>query len=150
MSARYNRHVAVAETALGKKLPKGAQVHHVNGNGLDNRRENLVICHDAAYHALLHVRARVQAAGGDPNLHRICCGPCKALHVAAEMVGSHRRGFRCQSCQRLMRREGMRRHRALHRDAVNQRQRELRQLNVDRYREYDHKKYARQQSEEHL
>lgn len=51
-------HVRVAEAALGKPLPKGAEVHHVNGNGRDNRNCNLVICQDRAYHKLLHKLAR--------------------------------------------------------------------------------------------
>lgn len=51
-----NEHVLVAEKALGKRLPAGAVVHHVNHNKTDNRPENLVICPDHAYHRLLHVR----------------------------------------------------------------------------------------------
>lgn len=65
-------HVLVAERALGRFLPDGAFVHHVDGNRQNNTPKNLVICQDAAYHSLLHVRQRVLDAGGDPNVHRVC------------------------------------------------------------------------------
>ena len=65
-------HVVIAETALGKPLPKRAEVHHVDGVKFNNAHSNLVICQDHAYHMLLHVRARVVRAGGNPNTQRIC------------------------------------------------------------------------------
>lgn len=64
-----------AERALGKRLPPGAEVHHAD----DSKDPNapLVICQDAAYHKLLHIRARLVRAGGNPNTDRMCsrCGP---------------------------------------------------------------------------
>lgn len=64
-----------AERALGKPLPKGAQVHHANGT-----RDSgpLVICQDVAYHRLLHARMRVRDAGGNPNTDKIC-GACEGV-----------------------------------------------------------------------
>lgn len=51
-------HVLLAEKALGRKLPEGAVVHHMDGNPSNNHQPfNLVICPDQAYHALLHKRA---------------------------------------------------------------------------------------------
>lgn len=75
------KHIAVAEAALGRRLQGGVQVHHVDGNGLNNMGRNLVICQDAAYHMFLHRRARVVAAGGDPNTHALCsrCRQCLPL-----------------------------------------------------------------------
>ena len=67
---RRNAHIVIAETVIGKPLPKGAEVHHVDGDGYNNAHANLVICQDSAYHKLLHVRARVLKAGGDPNTHK--------------------------------------------------------------------------------
>lgn len=52
-------HILLAEKALGRPLPLGAQVHHMNENPLDNFTPfNLIICPDQAYHLLLHKRAR--------------------------------------------------------------------------------------------
>lgn len=65
-------HVVIAERALGKALPPGVEVHHVNEDKKDNGRGNLVVCEDHAYHALLHVRARALRATGDAN-KRLCC-----------------------------------------------------------------------------
>jgi hypothetical protein len=60
-------HVHIAERALGKELPKGAEVHHVDGNGRNNANRNLVICQDASYHRLLHRRAKALRELGDAN-----------------------------------------------------------------------------------
>lgn len=65
-------HVLVAEKALGRHLPEGVEVHHVDENKQNNANANLVICQDRHYHALLHRRARVVRAGGDPNRQRFC------------------------------------------------------------------------------
>jgi hypothetical protein len=93
-------HIVVAEAAIGKQMPIGAQVHHVDGDKQNNRPANLVICQDAEYHMLLHARQRIVAAGGHPDVHRIC-GRCKALKTIPEMVASKSIGnYRCRDCQR--------------------------------------------------
>lgn len=68
-------HIEIAEKALGKKLPKGAEVHHVNSDPTDNRNENLVICQDHKYHSLLHMRTEALEVTGNANM-RLCkiCG----------------------------------------------------------------------------
>ena len=63
-------HTLIAETALGKKLPKGAAVHHVNEVKTDNKNRNLVICQDASYHRLLHLRQRALNECGNVNYSR--------------------------------------------------------------------------------
>lgn len=73
-------HLLVAERALGRALPAGAVVHHVNGEPSDNRPQNLVICEDQAYHLLLHRRTRSLAAAGRPDLRRCrYCGEHDSL-----------------------------------------------------------------------
>ncbi len=74
-SAHKGVHVLIAEKALGKTLPKGAEVHHWNKNKLDNRPENLLICPSAAYHALIHQRMRAYEACGHADWRR--CRFCK-------------------------------------------------------------------------
>jgi hypothetical protein len=113
-SSKYSRrngnlrcdHVVIAERALGHPLPAGAHVHHLNENGRDNRNHNLVICQDAAYHKLLHVRARVVRAGGNPDTQRICCY-CHAPKDIGEFYNRHgqRRDSACIECSRTKARE---------------------------------------------
>lgn len=55
---RIAEHRLVVERALGKALPPGAIVHHVNSDPSDNRPCNLVVCPDHRYHMLLHSRQR--------------------------------------------------------------------------------------------
>lgn len=73
-------HVARAESALGKPLPKGAQVHHADGSKRADAQ--LVICQDQAYHSLLHTRMRIRSAGGNPNIDKIC-SQCRRVVLRA-------------------------------------------------------------------
>lgn len=54
----FRRYVLVAEEILGKRLPRGAVVHHVDGDRSNNAPNNLVICQSQGYHSYLHLRQR--------------------------------------------------------------------------------------------
>lgn len=96
-------HVVVAERVLGRPLPTGAVVHHVDGNVRNNATRNLVICENHEYHMLLHVRQRVRDHGGDPNTDRFCsrCKRCKPFaefnRRTAYSIGYQKQ---CRTCQR--------------------------------------------------
>lgn len=84
-------HRWMAEKCLGRPLPRGAVVHHVNYDKEDNRRSNLVVCPDRAYHALLHMRTDILNAGGKYETHRICgaCKECLLLERFARDPSQH-------------------------------------------------------------
>ena len=93
-------HVVVASRALGKRLPKGAIVHHVNENREDNQNTNLVICQSAGYHALLHARMRTlkERRTGTKTCAR--CGQTKPFSEYHKHPGNHL-GLhpRCKRCR---------------------------------------------------
>jgi hypothetical protein len=96
-------HLVIAESALGKPLPRRAQVHHFDGDHTNNANTNLVICEDAAYHKLLHVRQRVKAAGGNPNTDALCT-VCRSVKPVGDFNISRRmkatgRQTSCRACQ---------------------------------------------------
>lgn len=95
-------HRVIAARALGKPLPPGAQVHHVDEDPFNNTPSNLVICQDLGYHRLLHVRTRIVMAGGNPNTDGYCSGCQQAKSLSCFPVSSRPlgRSSRCAECMR--------------------------------------------------
>jgi len=97
-------HVLVAERVLGRRLPSGAVVHHVNGDRLDNRPGNLVVCPSQSYHVLIHQRERALTASGHAGWLK--CGHCKQYDAPENMyVRSDRRQGKHRSCEAKYKRE---------------------------------------------
>lgn len=106
-------HKIIAENILGRPLPKGAQVHHVDGNGLNNEHTNLVICPDAAYHALLHRRTRALEECGNANwLKCVFCKEYDApenlhLYIAKDQTTPRANHTKCSTAYTNRRRKGV-------------------------------------------
>ena len=100
---RVLEHIHIAEKAIGKRLPKGSHVHHINGVKTDNRGCNLVICQDAGYHFLLHKRQEALDACGNPDL--IKCRICGQYDKADNLYISPGRGYsgHHRKCRQLTR-----------------------------------------------
>jgi hypothetical protein len=114
-NGRVREHILVAEAALGRYLPDGAQVHHVDENKQRNVGGNLVICPDQSYHSLLHRRTRAYEATGNANAIR--CIRChtydrqddiavytnRGTHPSGEHRSCHAAAVRASAARRKLR-----------------------------------------------
>lgn len=103
---RINLHQKVVEDILGKKLPKGAQIHHIDGDKHNNEPSNLIVCPDQKYHHLLHIRQRTLDAGYNPNLDKFC-PDCKEYKLFTDFYKNkaHGDGYAtvCKICDNIRR-----------------------------------------------
>lgn len=99
-------HTVIAARALGRPIPRGVVVHHVDYNGGNNTPRNLVICQDQAYHLLLHHRTDAYRATGDPSMRK--CGYCHQwdLPESPDFYSTESRSYhrRCHSHYKAARR----------------------------------------------
>ena len=81
-------HILIAEKVLGKQLPPSAIIHHANRNRSNNKKSNLVICQDQAYHKLIHMRLMAYESCGNANWRR--CLYCKRYSDPNKMYVSEK------------------------------------------------------------
>mgnify|MGYP001568675440 CR=1 FL=1 len=77
-------HRVLVEKLLGRKLPQGAEIHHVDGDGKNNAPHNLVVCPSKAYHQLLHVRAEALERLGNADARK--CAYCSRWDLPDNLV----------------------------------------------------------------
>lgn len=91
------QHVVIAEDVLGKGLPKKAVVHHIDGNNLNNNKNNLMICENQAYHMLIHLRQRAYDECGNADWRK--CPFCKSYDDPKKMQ-KNGKSYRHRGCVR--------------------------------------------------
>jgi len=133
---------AIVELAIGKPLPKGAEVHHVDSNPYNNENSNLVVCESRAYHCLLHSRARAIEQCGDVSKNQCrICGEWKPFSEFYAVSTRHRQrgpsgGFPCKVCSKKMSKENY----ESNRDSISEKQRDYYEKNkkiiLERNRQY--------------
>jgi hypothetical protein len=87
---KKQEHVLIVEALLGHELPKGAEVHHWDGNRANNANTNLLVCPSKAYHKMIHTRQDALAACGNASYRK--CPFCKTYSDPETM--SHNKSSR--------------------------------------------------------
>ena len=86
-------HRVVAEQKIGRRLLPGEQVHHIDGNKLNNRPDNLEVVADTAHHRLHHRSLRGQRLRrpGEENPIVTCACGCGETFPKYDISGRPRR-----------------------------------------------------------
>lgn len=71
-------HKYVVEKTIGRELKQHEVIHHINYDKTDNRRCNLLLCPNQAYHKLVHARTDAINSGVDLNIQHKCSS-CKEV-----------------------------------------------------------------------
>lgn len=100
--------VWIVEQILGKQLPLGAIIHHVDSDKTNDAKINYVVCQDKSYNNLLHRRERALKACGHASWRK--CKICKNYDDPANLVIGKRTKNGSQSiyhseCRNLKRRK---------------------------------------------
>ena len=91
----YYKARQVAEKVLGRSLPTGVVIHHVDEDPTNNNNSNLVVCENQSYHFLLHRRMKALKACGHASWRK--CQFCeeydslKNLYIAPNDRQSYHR-----------------------------------------------------------
>ncbi len=97
------KHVLVVEEVLGKELPDGSVVHHVDGKRSHNENKNLVACQDNSYHLLIESRTRAYWGTGHPDWKK--CWICKKYDDLNNLKRSGKASYNHLACVNKYRQE---------------------------------------------
>lgn len=97
-------HRLVMETRLGRYLTKSECVHHINGDGLDNRDKNLELCathgeHTSKFHPEIKEKVRTVNTGRKPGNYNRGIVKCRQCSREFETtLGTSRKVFCSREC----------------------------------------------------
>ena len=98
------RAILIVEEALGKKLPLGSIVHHVDEVKQNDSNENLVVCPSLPYHRLIHARTLAYDACGHADW--VQCYICNEWHPV-DLSHEGNEHIKCRRMRSKMKRLGI-------------------------------------------